>query len=117
MSRRILNPNGEVDVYGPQGTFATMCVRACDGYFFPISPSSSAADFERDEKNCEATCPGTEVQLYYQPDRHAGSETMMSTATGEAYGSCRTPMLYRDLTSRAFPACGCRAPWSTRAFP
>jgi hypothetical protein len=105
---RILNPNGEVDVYGPQGTFATMCVRACDGYFFPVSPSSSAADFERDEKNCEATCPGTEVQLYYRPTGYAGSETMMSTATGEAYGSLPNAYVYRDLTKPRVPACGCR---------
>jgi hypothetical protein len=105
---RILNPNGEVDVYGPQGTFATMCVRTCDGYFFPVSPNSSAADFERDEKNCEATCPGTEVQLYYRPSGYAGSETMMSTATGEAYGSLPNAYVYRDLTKPRVPACGCR---------
>jgi hypothetical protein len=105
---RILNPNGEVDVYGPQGTFATMCVRTCDGYFFPVSPSSSAADFERDEKNCSATCPGAEVQLYYRPTGYEGSETMMSTATGEAYASLPNAYVYRDLTKPRVPACGCR---------
>jgi hypothetical protein len=105
---RILNPNGEVDVYGPQGTFATMCVRTCDGYFFPVSPSSSAADFERDGRNCEASCPGTEVELYYRPTGYEGSETMMSTATGEAYGSLPNAYVYRDLTKPRVPTCGCK---------
>ena len=63
---RILNPNGEVSILGPAGEFATMCVRTCDGYYFPMSPDSSSADFDRDLKNCETSCPGTEMELYYQ---------------------------------------------------
>jgi hypothetical protein len=105
---RVLNPNGEVDVYGPQGNFATMCVRTCDGYFFPVSPNSSAADFQRDQQNCEATCPGTEVELYYRPPGYEGSETMMSAATGEAYASLPNAYVFRDLTKPRVAACGCR---------
>ncbi|HEY4192875.1 MAG TPA: DUF2865 domain-containing protein, partial [Mesorhizobium sp.] len=37
----------------PQGEFRTMCVRTCDGYFFPMSNAASLRDFERDQKNCE----------------------------------------------------------------
>jgi hypothetical protein len=105
---RILNPNGEVDVYGPQGLFSTMCVRICDGYFFPGSPNSSSADFARDQRNCEATCPGTEVQLYYRPPDSYDSETMLSAATGQPYGSLPAAYVYKDITKPRVPACGCK---------
>ena len=93
---RILNPNGEISILGPVGEFATMCVRTCDGYYFPMSPTSSSADFDRDLKNCESTCPGTEMQLYYQHAVGEESETMISAATGEPYASLPTAYLYRD---------------------
>jgi hypothetical protein len=104
---RILNPNGEVSVLGPAGEFSTMCVRTCDGYYFPMSPNSSSADFERDLKNCESTCPGTEMQLYYQHAVGDESETMVSAGTGEPYSSLPTAYLYRDATLSRPQSCGC----------
>lgn len=106
---RILNPNGETTVFGPPGEFSTMCVRTCDGYYFPISPNSSSADFDRDQKNCETTCPGTEVQLYYRPAGDEATETMMSVAGGQTYSSLPTAYLYRDVTKSRPAACGCSA--------
>lgn len=106
---RILNPNGETTVFGPPGEFSTMCVRTCDGYYFPISPNSSSADFDRDQKNCETTCPGTEVRLYYRQAGDEATETMMSVAGGEAYSSLPTAYLYRDVTKPRPAACGCSA--------
>lgn len=105
---RILNPNGETMLLGgDDGQFSTMCVRTCDGYYFPISPNSSSADFDRDQKNCEATCPGTDVQLYYRPADTEDADTMMSTASGEAYASLPTAYVYRDATKPRQLACGC----------
>jgi hypothetical protein len=104
---RILNPNGEVTVLGPPGQFSTMCVRTCDGYYFPMSPNSSSVDFDRDQRNCESTCPGTEVQLYYRPAGGEESETMMSAASGEPYASLATAYLYRDTGKPRPLACGC----------
>ena len=104
---RILNPNGEVSILGPVGEFATMCVRTCDGYYFPMSPNSSSADFDRDLKNCESTCPGTEMELYYQRAVGDESETMVSAGTGEPYASLPTAYLYRDATMSRPQGCGC----------
>ena len=104
---RILNPNGEVSVLGPAGQFATMCVRTCDGYYFPMSPDSSSADFDRDLKNCETSCPGTEMELYYQGAVGEESETMVSAGTGEPYASLPTAYLYRDATTSRPQGCGC----------
>jgi hypothetical protein len=44
--------------------FKTLCVRTCDGYYYPISFSASAAKFAEDEQTCRATCPNAEVALY-----------------------------------------------------
>jgi hypothetical protein len=105
---RILNPNGEVSMLGGQeGQFATMCVRTCDGYFFPVSPNSSSADFERDQRNCEATCPGTEVRLYYRPVGSEDSDSMASVATGEPYASLPAAYAYKDMSRPRPLACGC----------
>jgi hypothetical protein len=105
---RVIHPGGQTDVYGPSGEFATMCVRTCDGYFFPVSPSSSAADFHRDQKNCEATCPGTEVQLYYRPIGSDDSGGMKSTANGDLYMSLPAAYRYKDSSKRRVTACGCK---------
>ncbi|TIM59449.1 MAG: DUF2865 domain-containing protein, partial [Mesorhizobium sp.] len=35
------------DMGQPHGEFRTMCVRTCDGYFFPMSNAASLGDFER----------------------------------------------------------------------
>ena len=99
--------NGEISVLGPVGEFATMCVRTCDGYYFPMSPASSSADFDRDLKNCESACPGTEMQLYYQQAVGEESETMVSPATGEPYASLPTAYLYRDAAMSRPQGCGC----------
>ncbi|MET0574941.1 MAG: DUF2865 domain-containing protein [Mesorhizobium sp.] len=86
------------------GQYRTLCVRTCDGYYFPISPSSSMRDFDRDQQNCEAMCPGTEAQIYYQDAAEESAETMLSTATGAPYADLPTAFLYRQ----ARPAqCGC----------
>jgi Protein of unknown function (DUF2865) len=105
---RILNPSGQAEVYGPTGSFATMCVRTCDGYFFPVSPNSSAGDFERDQKNCEATCPGTEVQLYYRAADSDDTDAMTSIADGSPYMSLPNAYVYKDSSKPRIAACGCK---------
>jgi hypothetical protein len=114
---RILNPDGsEASIGGPPGEFATMCVRTCDGYFFPMSPRSSSADFDRDLKNCESACPGADLQLFYQQSVGEESETMVSTATGEPYASLSTAYLYRDGALSLPQGCGCNADAQATGF-
>jgi Protein of unknown function (DUF2865). len=36
----------------------TVCVRLCDGYFWPISQSPLSTDLRRAAKQCEQACPG-----------------------------------------------------------
>ena len=87
--------------------YRTMCVRTCDGYYFPMSPMSSRDDFVRDQQNCESICPGTEMRIYYQPSGRSDVGTMMSAATEEPYPDLSTAYLYRRADVERPPACGC----------
>jgi Protein of unknown function (DUF2865) len=62
------------------GSFQTVCVRTCDGGFFPISPGAETRDFRRDARVCEMMCPGVKTELFFKsatasdsdsPDRQA----------------------------------------------
>jgi hypothetical protein len=95
---------GDVD---PSGTYRTMCVRTCDGYYFPISFATSPANFGRDAQTCQAQCPGTRVELYYHiPDQE--SEEMVSLA-GVPYKELPTAFLYRKANAPRLPGCTCAA--------
>lgn len=88
------------------GSFRTLCVRTCDGYFFPISYGVSSNLFERDQNACSAMCPGTQVELYYH--RVPGeSSDMVSAASGLPYSEMQNAWRYRDGNAAAAPACGC----------
>ncbi len=49
------------------GSYRTLCVRKCDGFYFPISMSASRGRFETDSAICQASCPNSEVELFVQP--------------------------------------------------
>src|SRR3954464_1450282 len=50
-----INPNMPSPDLGPQsGTFRTVCVRSCDGAYFPISFATLPGRFPDDEKSCKA---------------------------------------------------------------
>src|SRR5271168_726058 len=43
------------------GGYRTLCVRTCDGYYFPISNATSSTRFAEDEQACQKLCPASEV--------------------------------------------------------
>lgn len=92
------------------GQYRTMCVRTCDGYFFPASNAASVSDFERDQKNCEASCPGADMQVFYTQGLDDDSARMISTATGRPYGELPTAYLYKKPNASVPQSCGCNAP-------
>ncbi|MEI9421763.1 DUF2865 domain-containing protein [Mesorhizobium sp. Cs1299R1N1] len=106
---RVLNQPGIPDVASSGGEFHTSCVRTCDGYFFPMSNAASAGDFERDQKNCESACPGTEMQVFYSRGMDDDSASMTSSVTGRPYGELPTAYLYKQPNMSRPPACGCNA--------
>jgi hypothetical protein len=48
----------------PSGTFRTVCVRTCDGFYFPISYATVPSKFPADEHACQQMCPASEARLY-----------------------------------------------------
>jgi hypothetical protein len=94
-----------------QTRLRTICVRTADGYFFPMSYGVTKDDFARDAKGCQATCPATEMRLYYHevPDGDVGD--MVSADKNEPYASLPTANLYRNQTaSQGASACAPAAP-------
>jgi hypothetical protein len=95
---------------GPQsGTYRTVCVRSCDGFFFPISFATVPARFADDEKTCKALCPAAEATLFSY--RNPGED--MSSAVsinGQPYSSSPNAFRYRQEFN---PSCSCKAAGQT----
>lgn len=89
------------------GSLRTLCVRTCDGAFFPISANATPLNFKRDAGICEQMCPGTETELYYHSIRNQESADMVSAATGQPYRSMPTAFAYLNRQSGEKPACSC----------
>jgi hypothetical protein len=87
-------------------TFRTLCVRTCDGYYFPVSFSTTKENFKRDLKACESMCPGTEVKLFMHKVPEEESEDM-KTDTGEPYKAMSYAFAYRRDGLSTDAACKC----------
>lgn len=86
----------------------TMCVRTCDGYYWPIRYPASRSDVAQDEASCRSSC-GAEVKLYTRSDPGTDVEEMRDSE-GRSYGASPTAYLYRK---RLIDGCSCRPmPWS-----
>jgi hypothetical protein len=90
----------------PAGTFQTVCVRTCDGYYFPISYSTMSNRFADDERSCQRLCPAAEVALYsfHNPGEDIDQAVSVS---GQPYTALPNAFHYRkEFTA----ACSCRKP-------
>jgi hypothetical protein len=84
------------------GLYRTLCVRLCDGYYFPLSFSTRAGGFARDAARCAASC-GRQARLFYHANPGGSVETMMDLA-GRPYSALPAAFRYRaSLVS----GCGC----------
>ena len=86
--------------------FRTICVRKCDGFFFPISQFGSNGRLSTDADLCHASCPGAEVSLYVQPnDKEV--DGAVSAESGQLYTALPTAFHHRNAVD---PTCSCRVP-------
>jgi hypothetical protein len=89
-------------------TYRTLCVRLCDGYYFPISAAAPGSSLSRDADRCSASC-GAEARLFYHPSAGGSAETMIDL-TGLAYSALPNAFRYRKTLVEG---CSCRPqPWS-----
>lgn len=87
--------------------YRTLCVRTCDGYFFPMSTVASAGDFQRDQARCEAACPGTNVELFYSERGDTKAGDMLSSVTGGPYSQLPNAFVFKRLDVTREPSCSC----------
>lgn len=91
---------------GPQSgnTFRTVCVRTCDGYFFPISFATTLDHVNSDARTCQQQCPAAEAQLFYH--RNPGEDmTQAVSLSGTPYTSLPNAFKYRQEFNAA---CTCK---------
>lgn len=108
-----LSPDGAVPG-GPDEKSATpagearaggkaVCVRTCDGAFFPVSYSASSNRLDSLAEMCRAQCPNTEVTLYTYPV--TGEIEQAISINGARYMDSPTALRFRKVFD---PSCSCR---------
>jgi hypothetical protein len=76
-------------------TFRTVCVRLCDGAFFPVSFSTLPTHFDRDQDLCQQKCAAPAELYYYSQSPGAGIEQAISHKTRQPYTTLRTAFRFR----------------------
>jgi len=61
--------------------YRTLCVRTCDGYYFPISFSASRSKFKIDETVCRAMYGGAEAELFVHSNGRSADQAVSLTGT------------------------------------
>jgi hypothetical protein len=104
------NPNVPNADVGPQsGTYRTVCVRTCDGSYFPISFATVPQRFADDEKTCKAECPASDAALYAY--RNPGEDINQAVSiNGAPYTALPNAFRYRQEFT---PTCACKLPGQT----
>jgi len=104
------NPNAPSADLGPQsGTFRTVCVRTCDGAYFPISFATVPGRFPDDERTCKALCPAAEASLYAY--RNPGEDMNQAVSiSGQPYSASPNAFRFRQEFT---PSCSCKAAGQT----
>jgi hypothetical protein len=87
----------------PFNTFRTVCVRSCDGYYFPVSYSTTQSQFDKDARVCQSKCAAP-AELYYHQNPGAEMEQAMSIA-GKPYSQHPNAFRHRK---EFVPGCSCR---------
>jgi Protein of unknown function (DUF2865) len=80
-----------------------VCVRSCDGAFFPLSYSASNSRLDTLADMCRALCPNAEVTLYTYPV--SGEIEQAVSINGARYMDSPTALRYRHTFD---PSCSCR---------
>ena len=96
----------------PSGTYRTLCVRTCDGFYYPISTATNPGRFAEDEKTCRQSCPAAETMLFSH--RNPGEDINQAVSVGgqQPYTALPTAFRYRTALDQS---CSCKRPgesWS-----
>lgn len=90
--------------------YRTLCVRMCDGYYWPLSFSTGREGLMRDAQRCETSCEAP-AKLFYHYS--AGNVESMVDMEGKPYSGLEHAFRYRK---EYVSDCKCRPePWSEAA--
>lgn len=102
-------PPPSADLAAPSGTFRTVCVRTCDGGYFPVSFATYQQRFQDDERTCKALCPATEASLFTY--RNPGEDINQAVSiNGLSYTSLPNAFKFRTEFNAS---CACKAAGQT----
>jgi hypothetical protein len=87
----------------PRGGPMAICVRDCDGGFFPITYSAKNSSLDDLNALCKAMCPGVEAKLYTQ-SQWKGLDSAVSI-DGEPYADHPNALKFQKSYD---PSCGCK---------
>lgn len=94
---------------GSGKTYRTMCVRLCDGYYWPINYAVTKDKFADDASTCARTCGGPGDAKLFSYRNPGGEIDDMEDSDGRAYKKLQTAFLFK---TKYEPSCKCRAhPW------
>ena len=103
--------NGGEDDIGPPdsgGPYRTVCVRACDGFYFPLRHNAQHKNFASDTRSCRTAC-GAQARLFYFPETGGSADTMVDVS-GRKYADTPHAFAYRKAI---VASCTCKPePWS-----
>ncbi|HET6322081.1 MAG TPA: DUF2865 domain-containing protein [Hyphomicrobium sp.] len=85
-------------------TYRTVCVRLCDGYYFPVSFSTLPSHFEQDAEACQSRCAAP-AELYYYQNPGSAMDQSIAFRTQEPYTSLKTAFRYRKELVKG---CSCK---------
>ncbi|KZE35643.1 DUF2865 domain-containing protein [Chelatococcus daeguensis] len=84
------------------GGSRAVCVRTCDGYFFPLGASPGGREGGR--SMCQALCPGAATDLYFMPQ--GGAIEQAASWSGQPYTAMPNAGRYKKTFD---PACSCKS--------
>ena len=87
-----------------RGGSKPVCVRTCDGYYFPLDIGTGRARAEGDQL-CQALCPEAKAEVYFMAP--GGEIEGAVSNSGQNYTALPSALQYRKSIS---PDCTCKAP-------
>jgi hypothetical protein len=94
------------------GTYRTLCVRLCDGFYFPVSDSTRRGRLSGDAKQCEQRCP-SRSRLFVHRNPGENTDDMVDLQ-GHPYRTLPTALLYQ---TKYVADCTCQGnPWDEAAL-
>lgn len=92
----------------PRGGSMAVCVKSCDGSFFPVSYSAHRGNLDELNDLCKALCPNAEVTLFTR-SLYRDMKSAVSIG-GEPYKDLHNAFKFEKALE---PSCACKAPGQT----